>query len=109
MSNFESVGARAKHAARMRALVREFDPEQESRVGFCRRRGLSLATFLYWRKRMDSAMEGRAGFVEVTVDSGGGGEAGFEIQLGSTMTARFPGSVGQETLRRFLAAAKASC
>jgi hypothetical protein len=109
MSKIESVGARAGHAARMRELVGKFDPEKETQVGFCRKRGLSLSTFLYWRKRMQGSVEGTAGLVEVTVNPEADGDVGFEIQLGSTMTAHFPGCVSQETLRRFFLAVKTSC
>jgi hypothetical protein len=82
MSKFHGVGSRARHAVEMSELIGQFDPGRETQIAFCRKHGLSLSTFLYWRRRLDSREPAPSRFVEVTVDPGAREEQGFEVLVG---------------------------
>lgn len=84
---------RAETRERWRGLVAEQRASGESKMSFCRGRGISYARFLYWSRRLEESGESRAradAFQELGLRAPGilalqVGGGGFEIVWGEVM------------------------
>ena len=47
-------------------IISEWESSNQTRVEFCQSKGISLATFSYWRMRYKSSQSDESGFTEIT-------------------------------------------
>ena len=100
---------RAARAAEMRAVVEEFEGAGTGQAEFCRRRGLALSTFQYWRRRTAQARRDRFAEVEIVGAPATAAVHGVELVLAGGVVARIGPGSEEETIRRLLRAAGAAC
>ena len=99
-------GRRAAHAAAMTRLVEAFASSGSTQVDFCRRNGLALSTFNYWRRRCASSEA--PPFVEVEVAQDRPASA-VELVLPGGILARVTDGCSDDLLRRLVRIASSSC
>ena len=103
-----SAGVRALREQAMWRVLASFARTRLSQAEFCRREGVPLSTFLYWRRRLTGNPAGVAPFVEVEV-VGDSPAVVIEVAVGGDVVVRLPASAGEELLGRVLRAARGSC
>lgn len=64
--------------SKWRSLIRGWERSGETQVKYCRRQGIALATFQYWRKKLKE--KGAGSFIEL-VPAVSEGRSNSEIEL----------------------------
>lgn len=99
-------GRRAAHAAEMKRLVENFASSGSTQIEFCRRHGLALSTFNYWRRRCQPTEV--PPFVEVEV-APARPDSAVELVLPGGVLARVTEACSDDLLRRLVRIARSSC
>ncbi len=95
-------------------VISEWEQSGSTQVGFCRERGIAIATFRWWRSRLnvDSAPVAKrrstsdTTWVPVTLSDGVATASAIEVVVAGGRIVRIPGPISEELLQRVIAAAE---
>lgn len=105
------TGSLGGRAAQKQRTMDEYERSDLTQAEFCRKRGIPLSTFTYWRRQLRELVGKGPGLLEVEVvgDVGGKvvrGEGVIELRLPGGVTAMVGPDTSEALLRRVLRAAR---
>jgi len=117
-----SPGGPSKRAAYWQDLVDQWSRSGQTQASFCRERGISYGSFIWWKRQLASASVGNAAprgsrgrggcttktnsFVEVQL---GPARASYEVVLARGRVLRIYGPFDSESVSQLITAVEAAC